>query len=39
MFGLLAIFGDVGAAIGPWTAGIVSDYAAHSTILKSPELG
>lgn len=25
MFGILAIFGDIGAAIGPWIAGVVSD--------------
>ena len=25
MFGLLAIFGDLGAALGPWAAGLVSD--------------
>lgn len=25
MFGMLAIFGDMGAALGPWIAGVVSD--------------
>ena len=25
MFGMLAIFGDIGAAVGPWIAGVVSD--------------
>ena len=25
-FGVLTIFGSLGCAIGPWTAGIVSDY-------------
>ncbi|MDA3733967.1 MFS transporter [Niameybacter massiliensis] len=25
MFGILAVFGDVGAAVGPWMAGVVSD--------------
>jgi len=25
MFGLLAIFGDLGASVGPWLAGLVSD--------------
>lgn len=25
MFGLLAIFGDLGAAVGPWLAGLISD--------------
>ncbi len=27
MFGILAVFGDVGAAIGPWVAGVASDVA------------
>ena len=26
MFGLLALFGDVGASLGPWMAGVVSDH-------------
>lgn len=39
MFGLLAIFGDLGAAFGPWTAGIVSDFVSQSMILSTPELG
>lgn len=30
MFGLLAVFGDVGASIGPWMAGLVSDLAQQS---------
>ena len=30
MFGLLAIFGDLGAAIGPWLTGLVSDLAQGS---------
>ena len=25
MFGMLAVFGDIGAAVGPWIAGVVSD--------------
>ena len=25
MFGILAVFGDIGAAVGPWMAGVVSD--------------
>lgn len=25
MFGMLAVFGDIGAALGPWVAGLVSD--------------
>lgn len=35
MFGILAIFGDVGAAIGPWFAGVVSDIALTSSSLLS----
>ena len=27
MFGMLAVFGDMGASLGPWIAGIVSDTA------------
>jgi fucose permease len=30
MFGLLAIFGDLGAAIGPWLAGFFADLAQKS---------
>ncbi len=30
MFGLLAVFGDVGGAIGPWLAGLVSDITQKS---------
>lgn len=30
MFGMLAIFGDLGASIGPWLAGFVSDLAQKS---------
>lgn len=31
MFGMLAIFGDLGASLGPWFAGIISDVAQKST--------
>lgn len=31
MFGMLAIFGDLGASIGPWLAGLMSDIAQKST--------
>lgn len=31
MFGMLAIFGDLGASIGPWLAGLISDMAQKST--------
>ncbi|MHC1748154.1 MAG: sugar MFS transporter [Cellulosilyticaceae bacterium] len=33
MFGVMAIFGDIGAAIGPWSAGVVSDLAQKSQAL------
>lgn len=33
MFGIMAIFGDVGAAIGPWSAGVISDIAQKSQTL------
>lgn len=35
MFGILAIFGDLGASIGPWLAGLVSDLAQKSTKLAA----
>lgn len=37
MFGMLAIFGDLGAFIGPWLAGFTSDIAQKST--KIIEIG
>lgn len=33
MFGILAVFGDIGAAVGPWLAGFVSDVAQRSNQL------
>ncbi len=33
MFGMLAIFGDLGGAVGPWLAGWVSDLAQKSSQL------
>ena len=35
MFGALAIFGDVGASVGPWLAGWVSDLAQQSQRLAA----
>lgn len=32
MFGILAIFGDIGAAVGPWIAGVVSDFVQKADI-------
>ncbi|BCZ45369.1 hypothetical protein psyc5s11_14360 [Clostridium gelidum] len=37
MFGMLAIFGDLGGSIGPWLAGFMSDIAQKST--KIIEIG
>ena len=33
MFGILAIFGDVGCSVGPWLAGWVSDLSQKSAQL------
>jgi fucose permease len=33
MFGMLAVFGDLGAAVGPWLAGFVSDRGQRSSAL------
>ncbi|MHB1357832.1 MAG: MFS transporter [Anaerolineae bacterium] len=33
MFGVLAIMGDLGCALGPWIAGVVSDVGRRSTAL------
>lgn len=33
MFGMLAVFGDLGASIGPWSAGFISDVAQKSNHL------
>ncbi len=30
MFGMLAVFGDIGASFGPWMAGLISDLAQKS---------
>lgn len=32
MFGLLAIFGDLGASVGPWSAGFISDLSQSSDL-------
>lgn len=37
MFGILAIFGDLGCSVGPWIAGLVSDFSQKSNRLT--ELG
>ncbi len=33
MFGILAIFGDLGCSVGPWIAGLISDYSQKSAKL------
>lgn len=33
MFGILAIFGDVGGSIGPWLAGFSSDWIKRSSLI------
>ena len=33
MFGILAIFGDLGCSVGPWVAGLISDYSQKSAKL------
>lgn len=35
MFGILAIFGDIGASVGPWLAGFVSDLSQNSAALQT----
>lgn len=35
MFGILAIFGDIGASVGPWLAGAVSDLTQASPALMA----
>ena len=34
MFGILAIFGDLGASVGPWLAGFVSDLSQQSALVQ-----
>lgn len=33
MFGLLAVFGDIGCSIGPWLAGVISDNIHKITLI------
>lgn len=35
MFGILAIFGDLGASVGPWIAGFVSDLSQSSALVQN----
>ncbi|WP_077532300.1 MFS transporter [Massiliimalia massiliensis] len=32
MFGMMAVFGDIGGSVGPWIAGVVSDLAQKTTL-------
>lgn len=34
MFGILAIFGDLGASVGPWLTGFVSDFSQRSALVQ-----
>ncbi len=36
MFGVLAVFGDAGAAVGPWLAGAVADASTRSQVALGP---
>jgi fucose permease len=36
MFGVLAVFGDAGAAVGPWLAGVVADASAMDRMAPGP---
>ena len=29
MFGMLAMFGDMGGAFGPWAAGLIADHSSN----------
>ena len=33
MFGMLAVFGDLGASAGPWVAGLISDLSQKSAVV------
>lgn len=35
LFGALAVFGDLGAAIGPWFTGVISDLAQNSSRISA----
>lgn len=38
MFGILAIFGDLGASVGPWFAGFASDVSQRSAFVQNLSL-
>ena len=34
MFGMMAVFGDLGASLGPWLSGVVSDLSQKTNLLQ-----
>ena len=34
MFGMMAVFGDLGASLGPWISGVVSDFSQQTSLLQ-----
>lgn len=34
MFGMMAVFGDLGASLGPWLSGVVSDLSQNTNLLQ-----
>ena len=38
MFGILAVFGDLGASVGPWLAGLASDLSQRSVFVQELSL-
>lgn len=34
MFGMMAVFGDLGASLGPWISGVVSDLSQKTNLLQ-----
>ena len=34
MFAFLAIFGDIGASVGPWLTGVISDWSQSSALIQ-----
>ena len=38
MFGILAIFGDLGGSVGPWLTGLVSDLSQSSALAENVSL-
>ena len=34
MFGMMAVFGDLGGSLGPWLSGVVSDLSQKTHVLQ-----